>query len=96
MGPQSRQQMVVDWEGNPAPEAPTSPETPKEAGLSPSFLSDQLMRTLYVRGPQLGRDMAQFLCLPFKVIRDALRFLKDEKCIQVDGGDLESADAVHL
>ena len=67
MGPQSRQQMVVDWEGNPAPEAPTSPETAKEAGLSPSFLSDQLMRTMYVRGPQLGRDMAQFLCLPFKV-----------------------------
>ncbi|MDB5306808.1 MAG: hypothetical protein JWO38_1010, partial [Gemmataceae bacterium] len=32
--------------------------------------------------------LAQLLCLPFKVIREPLRFLKDEKCIQVDGGDL--------
>ena len=36
----------------------------------------------------LGRDLGQCLCLPFKVIREPLKFLKDEKCIQVDGGDL--------
>ena len=30
----------------------------------------------------------QLLCLPFKVIRESLKFLKDEKCLQVDGGDL--------
>lgn len=80
--------VVMEYESNPAPEAPTSPETLREAGLTPSFLSDQLLRTLYVRGPQLGRDLAQYLCLPFKVIKDSLRFLKDEKTIQVDGGDL--------
>ena len=36
----------------------------------------------------LGLDLAQFLCLPFKVIEEPLKFLKDEKCIEVDGGDL--------
>jgi predicted ATPase with chaperone activity len=36
----------------------------------------------------LGRDVAQNLCLPFKVVRDPLKFLKDEKCIEVTGGDL--------
>jgi predicted ATPase with chaperone activity len=36
----------------------------------------------------IGRDLAQLLCLPFKVIREPLKFLKDEKCLQVDGGDL--------
>jgi predicted ATPase with chaperone activity len=46
------------------------------------------MRTIYTRGPQLGRVLAKFLCLPFKLIREPLKFLKDEKCIQVDGGDL--------
>src|SRR5438105_3834675 len=46
------------------------------------------LRTLYTRGAMIGRDLAQLLCLPFKVIRDSLRFLKDEKCLQVDGGDL--------
>jgi hypothetical protein len=81
-------QAIVEWETNPAPEAPTAPETLKEAGLSLGFLCDMIFRTLYTRGAMIGRDMAQLLCLPFKVIRDPLRFMKDEKGIQVDGGDL--------
>jgi hypothetical protein len=79
---------VADWDANPAPEAPTAPDSLKEAGLSPGFMNEMLLRTIYTRGSMIGRDLAQFLCLPFKVIRDPLRFLKDEKCIQVDGGDL--------
>ena len=35
-----------------------------------------------------ARDLGQFLCLPFKVIREPLKWLKDEKLIQIDGGDL--------
>lgn len=79
---------VANWDGNPAPEAPLSPDSLKESGLSAGFVCDMLLRTLYTRGAMIGRDLAQLLCLPFKVIRDQLRFLKDEKCIQVDGGDL--------
>jgi len=79
---------VADWDGNPAPEAPITPDTLKEAGLSQGFLCDMLLRTIYTRGAMLGRDLAQLLCLPFKVIREPLKFLKDEKCVQVDGGDL--------
>ncbi len=79
---------VADWETNPAPEAPIAPESLKEAGLSSGFLCDMLLRTLYTRGAMIGRDLAQILCLPFKVVREPLKFLKDEKCIQVDGGDL--------
>jgi len=80
--------VVDDWDTNPAPEAPTSPDSLKEAGLSLPFLCDMVMRTIYARGPQLGRDLAQFLCLPFKLVKEPLKYLKDEKCIQVDGGDL--------
>lgn len=78
----------ADWDTNPVPEAPVAPESLKESGLSNGFICEMLLRTLYTRGTMLGRDLAQFLCLPFKVVRDPLRFLKDEKCIQVDGGDL--------
>ncbi len=78
----------VDWDENLAPEAPPAPDTLDEAGLSHPFVCDMIMRTIYARGPQVGRDLAQFLCLPFKIIRDPLRYLKDEKMIQVDGGDL--------
>jgi predicted ATPase with chaperone activity len=80
--------MSLEWEGNSVPEAPSAPETLQEAGLSLPFLSDLTLRTLYVRGGLLGLDLARALCLPFKVIEDALRFLKDEKCVEVAGGDL--------
>src|SRR6516165_9291330 len=52
------------------------------------FLCDLLMRTLYTRGSLLGLDLSRQVCLPFKVIEDGLRFLKDEKCVEVTGGDL--------
>ena len=81
-------QSVSDWEANPAPDAPIVPESLKESGLTIGFISDMLLRSIYTRGSMLGRDLAQLLCLPFKVIREPLRFLKDEKSIQVDGGDL--------
>jgi predicted ATPase with chaperone activity len=78
----------VDWDANPTPEAPIAPESLKESGLSHPFICDMILRTIYSRGPQVGRDLAQYLCLPFKIIREPLRHLKDEKLIQVDGGDL--------
>jgi predicted ATPase with chaperone activity len=78
----------MEWDGAGLPEAPSAPETLQEAGLTLSFLNDLCLRTLYVRGSQLGLDLSRFLCLPFKVLEEALRFLKDEKCIEVAGGDL--------
>jgi predicted ATPase with chaperone activity len=81
-------QYGLEWEGAGLPEAPTAPETIKEAGLTVGFLNDMILRTLYTRGGMLGLDLARFLCLPFKVIEEPLRFLKDEKCLEVAGGDL--------
>ncbi|HEY2787492.1 MAG TPA: ATPase [Fimbriiglobus sp.] len=77
-----------DWDENPAPEAPTSPDSIREAGLTGAFIGEMILRTIYARGPMVGRDLGQYLCLPFKVIREPLKFLKDEKLIQIDGGDL--------
>src|SRR5262245_23372927 len=78
----------LEWEGTGLPEAPSAPETLKEAGLGLGFLNDMVLRTLYTRGGMLGLDMARLLCLPFKVIEESLRFLKEEKCVEVAGGDL--------
>jgi predicted ATPase with chaperone activity len=85
---QNAKHSSVEWEGSGLPEAPTAPETLQESGLRLTMLSDLLLRTLYVRGSMLGLDLARFVCLPFKVIEEALRFLKDEKCVEVAGGDL--------
>ena len=84
----SRHAAIADWDANPAPEAPLLPDSLKESGLTLGFVCDMLLRTIYTRGAMIGRDLSQYLCLPFKVVRDPLRFLKDEKLLQVDGGDL--------
>jgi predicted ATPase with chaperone activity len=78
----------LEWEGSSLPEAPTAPETLKEAGLTLGFLNDMILKTLYTNGTLLGLDLARQLCLPFKVLEESLRFLKEEKGIEVAGGDL--------
>ena len=79
---------VADWDGNPAPEAPISPGLAEGSRAVARLRLRHDPANLYTRGAMLGRDLAQFLCLPFKVIHEPLKFLKDEKCIEVDGGDL--------
>lgn len=78
----------LEWEGTGLPEAPAAPDTIKESGLTLGFLNDLILRTLYTRGGMVGLELCKLLCLPFKVIEEPLRFLKDEKCVEVTGGDL--------
>ncbi|MFO0809136.1 MAG: ATPase [Gemmataceae bacterium] len=80
--------VVSEWDSASAPEAPTSPETLREAGLNPGLLHDMILRTLYQSGVMLGLDLAKFLCLPFKIVEEGIRFLKDEKCVEVTGGEI--------
>ena len=79
---------TLEWDAAELPEAPTSPETLQQAGLTLGFVNDLILRTLYAHGALLGLEMARHLCLPFKVIDESLKFLKDEKCVEVTGGDL--------
>src|SRR5262249_16525001 len=85
---QATKPSVLEWEGAGLPEAPSAPETLTQAGLTLGVLSDLILRTLYARGTLLGLELSRLLCLPFKVIEESLKFLKDEKCMEVTGGDL--------
>jgi predicted ATPase with chaperone activity len=78
----------LDWDVGGLPEAPSAPENMQQTGLTLGFLTNLVLRTLYMRGSMLGLDLARLLCLPFKVVEEALNFLKTEKCIEVMGGDL--------
>ncbi len=78
----------MDWDNNTLPEAPSAPETLKQTGLTLGFLNDLILRVLYTRGGMLGLDLSRLLCLPFKIVEEALTFLKNEKCVEVLGGDL--------
>jgi predicted ATPase with chaperone activity len=79
---------IMDWDGIGMLEAPTAPESLKEAGLTTGFVGDMIMKTLYTYGGMLGLDLSKVLCLPFRIIEEPLIFLKDEKCVEVAGGDL--------
>src|SRR5438046_2617381 len=79
---------IADVELSGMPEAPAPPESLHEAGMSMGLLTDMILRTLYQRGLMLGLDLARFLCLPFKIVEEGIRFLKDEKCIEVTGGEI--------
>ncbi len=81
-------QVSLEWEAATLPDAPTAPETLAQAGLTLGFLNDLALKLLYTNGGMLGLELARQLCLPFKIIEDSLRFLKDEKCMEVAGGDL--------
>src|SRR5437870_132329 len=78
----------MEWDVAGMPEAPSAPETLQQTGLTLGFLNDLILRTLYTRGGMLGLDMSKLLCLPFKVVEEALEFLKRYKSLKVLGGNL--------
>ena len=68
--------------------APLAPVTLAETGLSLQLLCDLVLKTLHMQGNTTGIGLSHELCLPFKVLDEALLFLKDEKCIEVIAGEL--------
>ena len=71
----------------PAP-SPRSPSTMAESGLTNGQLADLLLKTLYVHGVLQGTDLGRLLRLPFNIIDEALRTLRDQKLVEVASGDL--------
>lgn len=70
------------------PESPSIPRNLKETGLSLGFISDLVLKMLFSRGSMLGIELARQCALPFKILEEGLIFLKDEKCVEISGGDL--------
>jgi predicted ATPase with chaperone activity len=68
--------------------APPSPTTLAECGLSLGLIGDLVLKQLYLHGIMLGGDLARATRLPFSIVDEALRALRDQKCIEVASGDL--------
>ena len=68
--------------------APKAPLTLKDSGLSHALVCDLILKQLYLQRTLVGIEIARNARLPFTVLDDALRFLKDEKCIEVSSGEL--------
>lgn len=71
-----------------SPPPPLAPKSLAETGLSLGFISDLVLKTLFTRGSMLGIELSRLCALPFKILEEALIFLKDEKCVEISGGDL--------
>ncbi|MEX2532291.1 MAG: ATP-binding protein [Gemmatimonadota bacterium] len=66
-------------------EAPPIPETLADSGLSQAFVSDLLLKTLYVRGTRTGTELMEHLCLPFTLLDDAVLDLQQRALLEVRG-----------
>ncbi len=67
--------------------APLSPSTLTESGLTLTQMSDLILKLLYLHGNMLGVQIARHSRLPFPVVDEGLKFLKDEKCVEVASGE---------
>ena len=72
----------------PAATAPPAPLTLRQTGLSLGTITDLILKQLYLQGNLLGIQFARQMRLPFTVVEEGLKFLKDDKCIEVASGDL--------
>jgi predicted ATPase with chaperone activity len=66
-------------------EAPRAPRTQIDTGLSPSFLFDLTLKTLYYQNEMKGAELSEALRLPFNVVEESLEALKRERLIEVKG-----------
>ena len=73
-----------DWEPD-MNGAPPLPETLEQTGLSSSFVSDLLLKTLYVQGTRSGDELAAFIRLPFSILDDELLTLQQRRLVEVQG-----------
>lgn len=71
----------------PAPQ-PRSPVTLSDAGLTMGQLCDLVLKTMYVQGVLQGGDLSRLIRLPFNIIDEALRALRDQKLVEVASGDM--------
>jgi predicted ATPase with chaperone activity len=72
----------------PSVPAPRTPTTLAECGLQLGHIADLVLKQLYLHGTLLGGDIARATRLPFSIVDEALRALRDQKCIEVASGDL--------
>src|SRR5579872_850824 len=66
-----------------AADAPQAPLSLKQTGLSLGTICELILKQLYLQGNLLGIQFARQMRLPFTVVEEGLRFLKDDKCIEV-------------
>ncbi|MFK7819016.1 MAG: ATPase [Planctomycetaceae bacterium] len=69
-------------------EAPYSPGSLADCGLTLMQLSELVLTALSPHGTMLGVDISRDVRLPFPIVNESLRVLKRQKAIEVSSGDV--------
>lgn len=77
---------LSDDEQPKGPQLPRRPSTVEQTGLSLSYISDLVLRALYVIGELTGQGISEQLCLPLEgVIEHAITYLRKEQMMEIKG-----------
>lgn len=64
------------------------PESLAESGLSQRLVRDLILKFVYLHGQLTGYELSKRLHVPFSVIDEVLDFLKCDRCLEVQSGDM--------
>ena len=67
------------------PTRPPLPETLADTGLSTEFITDLLLKALYVQGARTGQQLMETVKLPFPFVDDQLLSLQQRRMVEVRG-----------
>ncbi|MGH7499565.1 MAG: hypothetical protein ACREL3_12025, partial [Gemmatimonadales bacterium] len=67
------------------PVTPPAPERIEDTGLTTEFITELLLRTLYVQGSLLGQTLSETVKLPFPIIDDLLLTMQHRRLVEVRG-----------
>src|SRR5690242_9338372 len=63
---------------------PPVPRNLEETGLSESYITDLVLKTLHVRGNLMGIELCEEVKLPYPgIVQQVLTFLKDERLAEI-------------
>jgi predicted ATPase with chaperone activity len=66
-----------------APLRPPVPDTVEDTGLSPEFITDLLLKTLYVQGARTGQQLMEVVRLPFDFVDHRMLDLQQRRFVEV-------------
>ena len=66
---------------------PPVPESLEETGLSEAFVTDLLLKMLYLQGARRGTELEAFLCLGFGILDPLLMDLQQRHLVEVRGSE---------